>query len=201
MGNSADNYDGHSDLELITAARDKGDYLAFEEFLSRHSHSIHATLYAAYNLSHADCSDVWQVTCITLLRRLPDFDAKRGTPRKFLFLIAGGCAVDHYRRVARERMCWRRYSHIVESILEPAPYAVHEQSADAYQDIETAIGTLTNSRHVKCIRFLCEGHKTYEEIAGHFACSIGAARQLVFRARKEFRSAWEALQERKNSQP
>ena len=134
----------------------------FQQLLDRHSEDVWRTLRAMVGTQAAE--DCFQETFLAALRAYPRLRAD-SSPRAWLLTIAHNKAIDHLRRVARER------TNEGEPPDEPQPPAPD-------QEIWSAVATLApRQRAAVALRFI--GDLSHREIAAALDCSEEASRRSL----------------------
>lgn len=141
------------DVRLLTRVGEK-DRAAFAEFYDRHAPRVYGLLLRMIP-SRADADEVLQEVFWTVWKKSGQYDAKRGSPLTWLFLIARSRAKDCLRRRKRtvteaielmdamaavvpgnalDGVAWREAAERARSALESLPEEQHWAIRSAFYD-------------------------------------------------------------------
>ncbi|WP_372736857.1 RNA polymerase sigma factor [Nocardioides sp.] len=166
--------------ELVDLAKD-GDLDAFGELYRLHRSSIHR-LVKSYTSSSSTADDLTSETFVRALRAIGDFKTEGEHFGAWLRKIARNLVADHYRaKHQRLELCTDDvYRHVGRVGRLDRSVAPASESMD-HVDLDAALAGLPpNQRRCITLRFLAQVNLA--ETADLLGCTIGAAKQLQWRA-------------------
>lgn len=172
---------GDSDADLMEAAQ-RGDGVAFDELVRRHTRSMYRVAYRILN-DQAEAEDAVQDAWVSAWRSLARFRGE-SAPTTWLYRVVTNAALGQVRRrkntvaldVGDDSM-----DHLVSDhdSGNPEGHAVRAEEADL---VHRAIATLEPSQRVPLVLREFEG-MSYEEIAEVLEVNVAALRSRLHRAR------------------
>jgi RNA polymerase sigma factor (sigma-70 family) len=161
-----------SDDELLAACI-RGDSAGWEGLLDRYAALVYS-IARKYRLSDADCADVFQSVCLTLLEKLDTVRAPAGLAAWLITTTSRQCTAV-WRRQQREQ------AHTVGEVSVPVedPGELPEEALlglERQRQVRAAIGQLTpNCRRLVSGLFSDEAEReTYQQLAKGMGVSINS---------------------------
>lgn len=164
-----------AEKELITRAQ-AGDAEAFSALYRAHAQTIYRYLLVRVN-EPAQAEDLTAEVFLRVVDSLPNY-VERGAPfGAWLFRIARGKLIDHYRRSARRPM-----AHLTDTLPadDPEP-GVSAETNESWRELQAALAKLTDEqRDVIQFRFMEDW--SLEDTARVMNKSVNAVKALQHRA-------------------
>jgi RNA polymerase sigma-70 factor, ECF subfamily len=149
-----------------------------ESFYREHARAVFAFL-LSLSRDRALAEDLTQDTFVKATRSLRGF--RGGNPRAWLFTIARSVFIDHTRR--------RRPIPVDLDDRHPAPTG---SDVEERHVIDTILHGLPDRQRIALL-LVDQGGMSYAEMAGVVGVSPDAAKGLLHRARRNFRTAYEEM--------
>jgi RNA polymerase sigma-70 factor (ECF subfamily) len=175
-----------TDEELIALSKD-GDETAFDEFVRRHTATVHRWLARAVGVEDAD--DLTQEVFLKAYRGLPRFRAE-APPRAWLAAIADNAVKNRYRARGRFRRIFPGAAESVPAFEPVATGRSPEENARAAESRRSVAEALKNLppefRMPVVLRDLEEW--SYEEIAVSLELPVGTVKSRISRGRGQLKA-------------
>ncbi|HEY2017046.1 MAG TPA: sigma-70 family RNA polymerase sigma factor [Bryobacteraceae bacterium] len=167
-----------SDLEVLMARYQEGDFAAATALIRRLSPQLHR-FFVVQSASRGDADDLLQETWLRIHEVRHTYRA--GEPvLPWLYAIARHIRVDHYRKAFRTRAREER----LEEAHEVAAAPVREAGKPA--DLRTLLAPLPESQR-EVIEMLKVAGMSLEEVARATSSSVGSVKQKAHRAYERLR--------------
>src|SRR5271157_4886148 len=164
-----------SNLEMLMARYQEGDFAAATALIDRISPQLHRFFVAQF-ASRADADDLLQETWLRIHRVRHTY--RPGQPvLPWFYAIARHVRVDHYRKALR--------TSAREQRLEETSKVVRGESGKA-DDLEALLATLPESQR-EVIEMLKVAGMSLEEVARATSSSVGSVKQKAHRAYERLR--------------
>jgi RNA polymerase sigma-70 factor, ECF subfamily len=167
-----------SNLEILMAAYQAGDFAAANALIDRISPQLHR-FFVAQSASRADADDLLQETWLRIHRVRHTY--RPGEPvLPWFYAIARHVRVDHYRKALR--------TTAREQTLEEMPNAAEAlpQQSESGDTLEVLLAPLPESQR-EVIVMLKVARMSLEEVARATSSTVGSVKQKVHRAYKKLR--------------
>jgi RNA polymerase sigma-70 factor (ECF subfamily) len=168
-----------SDLELLMASYQGGDFAAATALIRRISPQLHR-FFVGQSASRSDADDLLQETWLRIHKVRHTY--RPGEPvLPWFYAIARHVRVDHYRKVMR--------ASAREEILDETTEVAAPQLGrhlDGGESLEQMLAPLPESQR-EVIEMLKVGSMSLEEVARATSSSVGSVKQKVHRAYKKLR--------------
>lgn len=175
---------------VVARLRD-GDRAAFALLYRWYGDAIYRTAVARTGQREA-AEDVLKDTFRTALEKLDQFTDHSRSIYWWLRRIAVNKAMDHHRRVARDRGLTERLEAQPEPLsMGSAPPRPDRglEAADAARDVKTCLERL-NPRYARALRLRLLEDRSREECAAELGVTVGTFDVLLHRASKAFRKVY-----------
>jgi RNA polymerase sigma-70 factor (ECF subfamily) len=167
-----------SDLEMLMARYQQGDFAAATALIHRLSPQLHR-FFVVQLASRGDADDLLQETWLRIHQVRHTYRA--GEPvQAWVYAIARHIRVDHYRKACRTA----GREEPLEGMPEPA--AAPPSGAEKDADLETILAHLPESQR-EVIEMLKVAGMSLEEVARATSSSVGSVKQKAHRAYERLR--------------
>jgi RNA polymerase sigma-70 factor (ECF subfamily) len=179
-----------SDLELLMASYQAGDFAAATVLINRISPQLHR-FFIAQSASRADADDLLQETWLRIHSVRHTYRA--GEPvLPWFYAIARHVRVDHYRRTMRTASRERTLDEVSETA------AALPMPSGRLGSLEDLLAPLPESQR-EVIHMLKVSSMSLEEVARATSSSVGSVKQKVHRAYTKLRQTISGMELNKNS--
>jgi RNA polymerase sigma-70 factor, ECF subfamily len=179
-----------SDLEVLMAAYQAGDFAAATALIDRISPQLHR-FFIAQSASRADADDLLQETWLRIHRVRHTY--RPGEPvLPWFYAIARHVRVDHYRRAIRIGAREQKLDDLPE-MAAPA-----KGGSGRAGTLEEMLAPLPESQR-EVVEMLKVAQMSLEEVARATSSSVGSVKQKAHRAYKKLRETMGAMQMKKSS--
>ena len=166
-----------SDLEMLMARYQQGDFAAATALVHRLSPQLHRFFLVQF-LSRGDADDLLQETWLRIHEVRHTYRA--GEPvLPWLYAIARHIRVDHYRKASRRAAREEGLGRVPEAAAPPA-------APDASASLEALLADLPESQR-EVIEMLKVAGMSLEEVARATSSSVGSVKQKAHRAYDKLR--------------
>jgi len=167
-----------SDLEMLMARYQQGDFAAATALIHRLSPQLHR-FFLVQSASRQDADDLLQETWLRIHQVRHTYRA--GEPvLPWFYAIARHIRVDHYRKARRTSAREGRLEEMPEAA------AVHPAQAGGTGDLEALLAPLPESQR-EVIQMLKVAGMSLEEVARATSSSVGSVKQKAHRAYERLR--------------
>ena len=168
---------------LLVSGAIRGDRAAFRRKVDAYEERV--LYFIRQRVGDEDTSfDVLQETWVATFRQLPQLRSPEAF-RVWLYRIARGKVVEHFRRHGREATGFESVSDVDLTITDDQPLAF-----DSAELVHVTLGRLTaDHREILMLYFLED--LSLEQIAQVLGCPLGTAKSRMYYAKRAFRAAVE----------
>ncbi|HXM45958.1 MAG TPA: RNA polymerase sigma factor [Bryobacteraceae bacterium] len=168
----------NSDLEMLMARYQQGDFTAATALIHRLSPQLHRFFVVQF-ASRGDADDLLQETWLRIHEARHTYHA--GEPvLPWFYAIARHIRVDHYRKASRTVAREERLEEVHEAAAASPP------GSGGTPDLETLLAALPESQR-EVIEMLKVAGMSLEEVARATSSSIGSVKQKAHRAYEKLR--------------
>ena len=172
-----------SNLEILMARYQQGDYAAVSDLIGRISPQLHR-FFLVQSASRADADDLLQETWLRIHKVRHTY--RPGEPAlPWLYAIARYVRVDHYRKSVRTTAGERRLEAMSKEAVAVAGKLDHVES------LEALLAPLPESQR-EVIEMLKVAGMSLEEVARATSSSVGSVKQKAHRAYTKLRETMNA---------
>ncbi len=165
--------DCDSDVEMLMARYQQGDFTAAATLIRRLSPQLHR-FFVIQSASRGDADDLLQETWLRIHQARQTY--RPGEPvLPWLYAIARHIRVDHYRKARRTAAREERLDRLPEAAALPAA------ASGAAADLEALLADLPESQR-EVIQMLKVAGMSLEEVARATSSSVGSVKQKAHRA-------------------
>jgi RNA polymerase sigma-70 factor (ECF subfamily) len=196
---------GSSELELRRLRRRRPE--AVERWFLEHADTVYTFVFYRVGRDPELASEVVQETFLTALRRIDDFDPRRGEMATWLTLLSRNCIRRALRQQGRYRTEGEAWDRIDAGLLsayrklesEPLPDEVLE-SRETSDLVRMALANLPGSYRNALLQHYYE-RRSLREMASSSGSTESAVKSLLHRARLAFKAAFQTIAESLRGRP